>query len=620
MKNQPLELSVIVPTYDRPDAIARLLGSLGRQTLAPERFEVIIVDDGSPNPVEADVDRLAFHCELHRQENQGPAAARNLALEHCRAPLVLILNDDAVPASSLLEVHLQAHAEAPPRTAILGSFHFSEEARRNPIVQVMDRSDLLFDFIRLEHGQTHDWTYFWTCNISLPKEALLEVGGFDAENFPEAICEDVELGFRLEKLGWSVVYRADAECHHHHELTTAAFLRRGESLGRNHLRLSRKHEEIPMAGQRPGALEADGFFVTAQASYELFYDVSRRIEEGLLRVEEQYRDSELPQALEQQVFSTLRQAHSVRYWKGILTEVNGFDPEPIMQGGPPERVLTSIVIVSYDDLTKTRKCLEALRACQDWRFPTEIIVVDNGSTDGSVEFLEDQADVHLIRNEENRGAPYARNQAIPHARGEWICFMDNDAIATPGWLDRLHFHGTVDPRVGCVCPVSDRAAHGQQIPYEGGDELSEIHAFAREHSRANHRQMAYKILFPSFCVLVRRAVVEAIGGFDERFSPWGFEDDDFALRAHLAGFRARMARDVFIRHESYGGTKGETHSHLLLENWQRFANKWLPGPVPPYGDLSSLKDVCASTWSREELYVPLDSQASPVPGSASGAM
>ena len=76
MKNQPLELSVIVPTYDRPDAIARFLDALVRQTLAPERFEVIIVDDGSPTPVRIDVDRLPFHCELRRQKNQGPAAAR----------------------------------------------------------------------------------------------------------------------------------------------------------------------------------------------------------------------------------------------------------------------------------------------------------------------------------------------------------------------------------------------------------------------------------------------------------------------------------------------------------------------------------------------------------------
>jgi len=620
MKNQPLELSVIVPTYDRPDAIARFLDALVRQTLAPERFEVIIVDDGSPTPVRIDVDRLPFHCELRRQKNQGPAAARNLALEHCRAALVLILNDDAAPAPSLLEVHLKAHAEAPSRTAVLGSFHFSEEARRNPIVQLMDRSDLLFDFERLRHGQTYDWTYFWTCNISLSKEALLEAGGFDAENFPEAICEDVELGFRLEKLGWSVLYRADAECRHNHELTSTDYLRRGERLGRNQLRLAQKHDEIPLAGHRLEATETGGLFLKAQASYETYYDVSRRIAKGLLRIEEQYRNRELPNVLEEHVRATLRQAHSVWFWKGILTEVNGFDPDPIMQAGPPEGVLTSIVIVSYDDLPKTRKCLEALRRCHDERFPTEILVVDNGSTDGSVEFLENQSDVHLIRNGENRGAPVARNQAIPHTRGDWICFMDNDAIAAPGWLERLHFHGTVDPLVGCVCPVSDRAAHGQQIAYDGGDELSEIHAFAREQARTNHRKMAYKILFPSFCVLVKRAVVEAIGGFDERFNPWGFEDDDFALRAHLSGFRARMARDVFIRHESYGGTKNDTHRRLLLENWQRFADKWLPGPVPPYGELSGLEDVRASTWAREELYVPLDGHTSPVPCSACGEM
>jgi GT2 family glycosyltransferase len=187
--------------------------------------------------------------------------------------------------------------------------------------------------------------------------------------------------------------------------------------------------------------------------------------------------------------------------------------------------------------------------------------------------------------------------------------MDNDVIAGPGWLERMHFHGTVDPKVGCVCPVSDRAAHGQQISYEGGDELASIHDFARERASSHHRKAAYKILFPSFCVLVHRDVIEAIGGFDPRFSPWGFEDDDFAFRAHLAGFRARLAYDVFIRHDSYGGERKVAHHRLLLRNWQRFAEKWIPGPTPPYGVLKALEGVRKQQWTRQELFVSLESPA-----------
>jgi hypothetical protein len=90
-------ISVVVPTYKRPERIERLLACLAAQTLAPSEFEVILVDDGSPEPLIVDCPSRPFACELLRQENQGPGAARNLGVERCAAPLVLFLNDDAVP-------------------------------------------------------------------------------------------------------------------------------------------------------------------------------------------------------------------------------------------------------------------------------------------------------------------------------------------------------------------------------------------------------------------------------------------------------------------------------------------------------------------------------------------
>ena len=608
MKNiadRSLELSVVVPTFGRPDAVQKLLESLRAQTLESTRFEVVIVDDGSPTPIQLEASSYPFRVVLLRQDNQGPGAARNLAFEHCQAALVLILNDDAVPASKLLETHLAAHADAPPKTAVLGSFHFTEEALRSPFVQLLDDSNLLFAFRTLRHGELSNWTCFWTCNISLPLAAIQEVGGFDAETFPEAICEDVELGYRLEREGWSVLYRSDAECHHDHELTSAAYLKRGESLGRNQWRMARKHPGIQVLGRHLSECQ-ESILQSAHVSYEAYHDIAVRFAEQMRLIELEYHGKSLPVQIEAQMNAILPHAHMCRMLKGIIGEVEGHDPDPIMRDGAPTGVLTSIVIVSHGALERTRKCLEAIRLCADECFPMEIIVVDNGSTDGSAEFLAAQVDVQLVRNEENLGAPVARNQALALVQGAWICFMDNDAIASPGWLERMHFHGSVDSKVGCVCPVSDRAAHGQQIPYGGGDDLESVHAFARQRSRTEHRKTTYKMLFPSFCVLVKREVIDTIGGFDPIFTPWGFEDDDFALRAFLAGFRARMARDVFIRHESYGGAKSLEHRELLLANWQRFAQKWIPGPVPPYGELCALGELSEASWTTEELYVPIE--------------
>ena len=123
------ELSVLVPTYARPDLVVGLLGCLDGQTLAARRFELVLVDDGSPEAVAVDAGAHRFAVTLLRQDNAGPAAARNLGLEHCRAPLTLMLNDDVVLADDLLEKHLEIHAENPGKLAVLGSFLFTQRVK-----------------------------------------------------------------------------------------------------------------------------------------------------------------------------------------------------------------------------------------------------------------------------------------------------------------------------------------------------------------------------------------------------------------------------------------------------------------------------------------------------------
>jgi len=606
------EVSVIVPTYGRAELLHALLERLTAQTLAPERFEVVAVDDGSPEPIAADASRYPFALRLLRQDNAGPGAARNLALECVRAPLVLILNDDAVPAADLLERHLAIHAEAPAKTAVLGTFRFAPELLASPFVQLLDGSDLLFDFERLRHGDFHDWRFFWTCNLSLPAEALRGAGGFDAERFREPIVEDAELGYRLGRDGWRVLYREDAVCHHAHRVTPRGYFARMVRLGVNLVRMWQKHRDPQILWARAEKLEP--VLKDCQLFFEQRRESEAQLVEKLEQLEAMQQGRVLPREVRDQLVAAVRKLSLVGYSRGAVLEGAGYDPARHVAAAGRSGGLTSVVIVSYEALERTRRCLEALRAAREPDHPLEILVVDNGSHDGSAEFLAAQPDVKLLRLDENVGAPRARNLALPHAQGEWLVFLDNDAIVTPGWLSRLRWHADADPLVGCVCPVSDRAAHGQQIPYEGGGDLAALRAFADQRSGAYRRRARYGLLFTSFCVLVRRSVLDRIGGFDARFSPWGFEDDDFSLRAHLAGFRTRIALDVFVRHESYGGAKKKRHEELLLRNWRRFAAKWTQDAgAPAYGDYRCLEPVLARAWSDAELRVPLGADATEAP-------
>jgi GT2 family glycosyltransferase len=608
-------LSVLVPTYGRSATIRGLLERLARQTLAPERFQVVVVDDGSPEPIELDRARYPFSLTLLRQDNAGPGAARNLGLAHCDAEWTLILNDDTVPADDLLEKHLAAAAVAPPRTAVLGTFGFTARALRSPFVQVLQGSDLLFDFPRLVDGGFHGWTFFWTCNLSLPTAALREIGGFDAERFREAIVEDVELGYRLAARGWRVLHRADLVAEHDHVLEPAGYFRRMVRLGANMARMHEKHGDPALLHLKPGIEPGPAFLNTIRAQVEALHGAHGKALEKLGALDRAQAGRTLPRELVEQVATLVRQIGTVAYWRGLLLELDGQDPFEALDRGPAENALTSIVVVSYDALAKTRKCVEALRAAADPRHPTELIFVDNGSRDGSAEWLAEQRDVTLIRNAANRGAPAARNQALARVRGEFVVVMDNDAIVSPGWLRRMLRHACADASSGCVGPVSDRAAHGQQVPFDGATDLASLAAHAEAWARANEGRSRIQNLLTTFCLLMRREVLDAIGGFDERFSPWGFEDDDFTLRSALAGFRNRVALDVFVRHEHYGdAAKSARHDELLRRNWSLFADKWGGPKDARYGDYAAVQGAFTRRFARAELRIPLPEPAAALPG------
>src|SRR5437660_469253 len=97
-----LEVSVVVPSHDRPEGLARLLAGLRRQTLAPERFEVIVVDDGSSEPAVVDSRELLVRVLRHEQ-SRGPAAARNSGWRAASADVVAFIDDDCVPSERWLE-------------------------------------------------------------------------------------------------------------------------------------------------------------------------------------------------------------------------------------------------------------------------------------------------------------------------------------------------------------------------------------------------------------------------------------------------------------------------------------------------------------------------------------
>lgn len=235
--------------------------------------------------------------------------------------------------------------------------------------------------------------------------------------------------------------------------------------------------------------------------------------------------------------------------------------------------LTSIVLVTHNQWRLTKACLDSIRLRTDE--PFELIVVDNGSTDGTPEFLQASSDVRLIRNAENRGFPAAVNQGIAIARGAQVLLLNNDTLVTTGWLSSLLEAFTVDPQIGLVGPVSNHVSGSQQVAVTYRD-LADLDGFAWEWRSQNRRQLQETDRLIGFCLLIKRELIDRIGVLDERFGIGNFEDDDYCRRAREAGYRAVIVRESFVHH--YGSVtfraSGIDHAGLLRENQRKYEEKW----------------------------------------------
>lgn len=216
----------------------------------------------------------------------------------------------------------------------------------------------------------------------------------------------------------------------------------------------------------------------------------------------------------------------------------------------------STIIVNWNRSALLKACLDSLskQTARDF----EIIVVDNGSSDGSAGMVErDFPRVRLIRNEENLGFCAANNQGIRAAAGEFVALLNNDAEAAPGWLDALVHALDARPEYGMAASKIlvwedagriDKAGH---LIYPDGQNRGRG---SGEADRGQYDRVE-DTLWPDGCAaLYRKKMLDEIGGFDEDFFAYG-DDAELGLRARIAGWRAVYAPGAVVRHRR-GATLG----------------------------------------------------------------
>ncbi len=239
-------------------------------------------------------------------------------------------------------------------------------------------------------------------------------------------------------------------------------------------------------------------------------------------------------------------------------------------------VKVAIIILNYNGLPYILDCLRSLKQ-------STIIVVDNASTDGSVETIKNKfPQVKLIRNQNNLGFAGGNNVGIKYAlkKGfDHIMILNPDTRAEKNFLKPLIQLMRSDEKIGIVAPLL-KGKEKDKIIYALGAKLNPILGRTKHlHLIRRPKKALEQELVSACCMLVKREVFEKIGLFDERFFLY-FEDSDFCLRTKKAGYQIYVEPKSVVFHQiskSLGGLSPKKIKYLMISNFL-FILKW----VKPY--------------------------------------
>ena len=250
------------------------------------------------------------------------------------------------------------------------------------------------------------------------------------------------------------------------------------------------------------------------------------------------------------------------------------------------RVQVSFVIPLFNNLALTRACVESLQATLPAGLPHEIILVDDGSTDGTREWLKSLSPSNglatlaepfrVILNERNVGYAVGNNRAVALARGDLIALLNNDLILQAKWFERIvAAHRSLGVHAGLVGNVQLDARTGAIdhtgiiINREGKPEHDRAMPAWRECFLSNVRRVP---AVTGACMILERALWQQLGGFDEAYVNGG-EDIDLCFKARAIGRVNAVALKSVVRHRisSSVGRKlhDEQNSYRLARRWRR---------------------------------------------------
>jgi GT2 family glycosyltransferase len=255
-----------------------------------------------------------------------------------------------------------------------------------------------------------------------------------------------------------------------------------------------------------------------------------------------------------------------------------------------------VIVLSWNRIDVTRSFIESF--CAHTSISVRLIIIDNASTDGTQNYLEtlvstDTCLIEVVCNAENRGFVDGMNQGIGMTTAPYVCLANNDLVFTDGWLSELIDAFDLNPEFGLLNPNSNNLG----TKPKNFDDINLLASELKSNGRGSIIEVPFCI---GFCMVIRRKVIDAVGGLSPEFRPMFFEDTDYSLKVQNAGYRIGMAERSYVwhsEHASFGPNRSIIETYFS-ESKKKFHKKWgkvlrVAIDVNSYGGLT--KDIISSS-------------------------
>ncbi len=598
----PALTSIIILTHNQLEHTQLCLQSIEQHT--NQRFELIIVDNGSTDGTLNYLRKYTNHRNnvhvIANRENLGFAAGNNQGLAVAVGNYLLMLNNDTIVTEgwltnllSVFERYSDVGIVGPVSNNVSGPQQIKEVSYQS----LEKMHQFAKEWSAAHKEQTIEYRRVVGFCLLTKREVIDRIGGLD-EQFGSGNYEDDDFCLRAAAAGYKTRIAQDAFIHHTGSQTfKGAGINYQQNLERNWKIFKTKWglpQDMPIGTYAidPHKINLSGLYiplppVAAINALIISTPQLEKVEKTAVPSHEMAQPEKISGDTPTQTANAAFQKPTGPDQARLMGQADSENAVSYLPHTESISGMTSIVILTFNQLEYTKKCVKSLRRHTPELH--EIIFVDNGSTDGTVKWLKALTQEHknckLIDNQKNFGFAKGCNQGMEASQGEFILLLNNDVVVAQGWLSGLLECLKHAPQGGIVGPMTNNISGPQQIDDDSYRSVDFLDKYAAQFRKNYHHRRIPLRRIVGFCMLFKRTLTEQIGMLDESFGTGNFEDDDFCLRAALAGHKNYIAGDVFIHHygsRSFIGNK-INYGAAIADNRKIIDKKWTLNPASPEG-------------------------------------